>query len=77
MTLVTISIKISYQQFVNNNSTIDAVKTASENAYRALIRSIIKLKEIVIEISNPEPLFEQLRVLLRDESKNIKCFKRK
>ncbi|KAG4068504.1 hypothetical protein HA402_004845 [Bradysia odoriphaga] len=53
--------------FVNNNSTIDAVKGASETAYRALIRSLQKLKEIAVQLSDPEPIFDQLRILLRDE----------
>lgn len=55
-------------QFVNNNSTVNAVKAASENAYQALVRAIQKLKEIAVELSSPGPLFEQVRILLRDES---------
>lgn len=61
----------SLPQFVNNNSTIDAVKGVTESVYRALLRSIQKLKEITVQLSNPQPLFDQLRVLLRDESKDI------
>lgn len=57
------------EQFVDNNSsTIDTVKTAADNAYRTFLRTIQKIKELAVELSNPEPLFEQLRVLLRDES---------
>lgn len=55
------------RNFVDNNSTIDVVKGATESAYRALIRSLQKLKEIAVQLSNPEPIFEQLRILLRDE----------
>lgn len=62
--------KISkFSQFVNNNSTIVVVKDATESVYRALIRSFQKLKEIAVQLSHPEPIFDHLRILLRDESK--------
>ncbi|KAJ6647952.1 Reticulon-4-interacting protein 1, mitochondrial [Pseudolycoriella hygida] len=55
------------QNFVSNNSTVDAVKVATANAYKTLIHSLQKVKGIVIQLSHPEIFFDELRVLFRDE----------
>lgn len=54
-----------------NETRLEVFQNSVNLAWQKALRTVQQLKEIANELSNPEILFEQLRVLLRDESKDF------
>lgn len=58
---------ISYKT-IGENSHVEAVRTTTRNAWAAVLRAIDALKQAAADLPNPEIVYEQLRIILRDES---------
>lgn len=51
-----------------NDIRFDAVKDGARNTWENMVQALGRLKELVVELSNPSILSEQLRIIFRDES---------
>lgn len=54
-----------------NDIRFDAVKDGARNTWENMVQALGRLKELVVELSNPSILSEQLRIIFRDESEFI------
>lgn len=48
------------------------MRVSTRNAWAAVLRAIDALKQAASELPNPEIVYDQLRILLRDESMVVK-----
>lgn len=54
---------------IGENSHVETMRATTRNAWAAVLRAVDALKQAASELPNPEIVYEQLRILLRDESK--------
>lgn len=54
---------------MNDSNTLTIVQTAANNVWAAVLQAAEKLRATAVRMPSPDILYEQLRILLRDESK--------
>lgn len=56
---------------MNESNTLTIVHTAANNVWAAVLQAVEKLRATAVRMPSPDILYEQLRILLRDESKQL------